>query len=522
MTVSPSEVQKLRDRVRTRGYQHYLYDMELKKVRGFENASIRFDFPVTALVGPNGAGKTTVLGAAGLIYEKVAPRRFFARSGSYDGSMSGWRVEYNMGVDGATVPRTASYTERVDDTRRSKWNRKAVARPVKVIGVNRTLPVSERSDVYKFAKGDFVGVQETRFKAEVTEAVERILGKAAADYLEVAADSGGKYSILARKPVSEGAGPAYSEFHFGAGEASIIRIVGEVEAVDDNALILIEEVENGLHPLATQRLVEYLVSVCRRKGCQVIFTTHSNAALKPLPGEAVWSAYRGQLTQGKLDIESLRALTGEIDTRLAVFSEDRFGSLMAEVTLRRYGDLTDGRLDLRGIEIHALGGAAPARDQARHNNNNNPARTFYAVAILDGDKCKESGYNPADTPSLRSDKGAFVTFFPGDGAPEAEILDAVDCAVKTNGKVLPRLTLALQMDTVHQEEVRQAIADALLTNTDRHTVFSDIGESLDFLSEMVTARAFVATWANFHDDEVKAIWDPVADYLPRLSDAATT
>lgn len=78
------------------------------------------------------------------------------------------------------------------------------------------------------------------------------------------------------------------------------------------------------------------------------------------------------------------------------------------------------------------------------------------------------------------------------------------------------------MDTVHQEEVRQAIKDALLTNTDRHTVFSDIGESLDFLSEMVTARAFAATWANFHDDEVRAIWDPVAAYLPRLSDAAPT
>lgn len=231
VNISPSEIHGLRDRVRKRGYKHYLYDMELKKLRGFIDATIRFDFPVTALVGPNGAGKTTVLGAAGLIYEEVVPRRFFARSGSYDGSMSGWRVEYNVSVDGTTVPRTASYTERVEDTRRSKWNRKAVPRPVKVIGVNRTLPVAERSDVYKFAKGDFVGTQETPFREEVTQAVERILGKKASDYLEVTADSEGKYSILVRKPVISSS-PAYSEFHFGAGEASIIRIVGEVESVD--------------------------------------------------------------------------------------------------------------------------------------------------------------------------------------------------------------------------------------------------------------------------------------------------
>ena len=133
--IRPSEVQDLFSRVRRRGYSHYLCGMEIKKLRGFRDAAIRFDFPVTALVGPNGAGKTTVLGAAGLIYEKVQPRRFFARGGAYDNSMSGWRVEYDVLSDGASIPRTASYTEANGDARRSKWNRKAVVRPVKVIGV---------------------------------------------------------------------------------------------------------------------------------------------------------------------------------------------------------------------------------------------------------------------------------------------------------------------------------------------------------------------------------------------------
>ena len=154
--------------------------------------------------------------------------------------------------------------------------------------MNRTLPLTERTDVQRFAKGDFVGVAEESFTHEVVSAVERILGKKAADYLQVHADEQGKYSILALKPSTEDT-PGYSEFHFGAGEASIIRIVSEIESVEDEALVLIEEVENGLHPIATRRLVEYLIAVCRRKGCQVIFTTHSNAALSPLPGEAVWS-----------------------------------------------------------------------------------------------------------------------------------------------------------------------------------------------------------------------------------------
>jgi hypothetical protein len=47
----------------------------------------------------------------------------------------------------------------------------------------------------------------------------------------------------------------YSQFHFGAGEASVIEMVTRIEAADNEALILIEEIENGLHPVATERMV---------------------------------------------------------------------------------------------------------------------------------------------------------------------------------------------------------------------------------------------------------------------------
>ena len=57
----------------------------------------------------------------------------------------------------------------------------------------------------------------------------------------------------------------YSEFHFGAGESSVIKMVMGIENAQDNSLILVEEIENGLHPLATLRLVDYLISVAERK-----------------------------------------------------------------------------------------------------------------------------------------------------------------------------------------------------------------------------------------------------------------
>ena len=91
----------------------------------------------------------------------------------------------------------------------------------------------------------------------------------------------------------------------------------------------------------------------RRKSCQVIFTTHSNDALAPLPTEAVWSAYRGRVTQGKLDVAALRTLTGQVEAQLAVFTEDAFAAMFAEVTLRAYCQAND--FEFAGIEIHSLG-----------------------------------------------------------------------------------------------------------------------------------------------------------------------
>src|SRR6188472_1416144 len=125
--IRDSIITALSERVRKRAYTKYLSGMRLVKLRGFEDVEVRFDFPVTALIGPNGAGKTTILGAAGLIYDSVPPRRFFAKSGAYDGSMRGWKIEYEL-LDRArggspVVSRTASHLK-------AKWNRDAVERVV--------------------------------------------------------------------------------------------------------------------------------------------------------------------------------------------------------------------------------------------------------------------------------------------------------------------------------------------------------------------------------------------------------
>lgn len=53
-SIRHSEIKRLEDKARKLNYSRYLYKVNLVKCRAFENQSITFDFPVTALIGPNG------------------------------------------------------------------------------------------------------------------------------------------------------------------------------------------------------------------------------------------------------------------------------------------------------------------------------------------------------------------------------------------------------------------------------------------------------------------------------------
>ena len=268
-------------------------------------------------------------------------------------------------------------------------------------------------------------------------------------------------------------------------------------------------------PVATRRLVEYLIDVSRRKACQVIFTTHSNDALAPLPNDAIWSSYQGRLTQGKLDVSALRTLTGQIDARLAIFTEDAFDEMFADVTLRAYGQRKG--IDRSSIKIHALGGAAPARDHTRFHNAN-PMRSFPAVCLLDGDKRAEAGYEPKlitfKQDGQNQQAGDDIIFGPGDANPEAVVFEQVLESLDMIANLVGKLTLAMQLDTPMQGRVRTSIEERSKTNRDRHLIYGQIGEDLDFLSESLVQRAFVTTWAYAFPAEVDAIWSPCSDLIP--------
>lgn len=487
--IRPSEIIGLAEKVSKGNYGKYLRKVTLRKVRGFTDRTVTFDFPVTAVVGPNGGGKSTVLGAAALAYKSVLPGRFFAEGGKHDASMQNWSIEYEVIDKGLSPNGTVSRTARFKEYR---WSRDSVLdREVKVFGVDRTLPATERTKLKKAATKAFAALKQEQLPPAVAAYVARILGKPVHGFEQLYVDQAGDITLFSDRTQE---GIEYSEFHFGAGEASVIRIVAEVESAPDGSMILIEEIENGLHPVATRRIVEYLIGVTKRKGCQVIFTTHSNDALAPLPSKGIWAAYNGEVLQGKLDVRALRTITGQIHAKLAIFVEDRFGEMMVTTALRVHGGI-----ELDAVKVHSMGGADPAI-QVNQQHNIDPTRQFASVCVLDGDQ------------SGRESREDLIFCLPGDSLPEAHVLDRV---MERLDAVSPKLALRLQLTVHDQERVKEVVRERALTNWDRHVTWEQIGVDLEFQSGSIVAGAFLATWAEEFPEEVAWLVDALGDHLPR-------
>ncbi|KIX58557.1 AAA family ATPase [Burkholderia pseudomallei] len=476
----------LREKVRNRDYGRYLIKASIGTLRGFGLEDISFDFPVTALIGPNGSGKSSVLGAAGCAYKPIKPGTFFPKSRVGDESMAGWVVFYEL-VDKElnarqTIRRTSSF-------RQAKWVRgDVVDRDVLFFGIERTVPAGEKTRYKALMKSTYVHVPPLEpLPTDVAQQVEHILGKSVTDYRVTRYGQGDQF-LVGRARDNQ-----FSEFHFGAGESSIIRMIMKIERLPANSLILIEEIENGLHPVAAQRMVEYLIDVADRKSIQTVFTTHSDYALTPLPDDAIWACIDGRLRQGKLSVGALRAVAGRVDKALAIFVEDEFAKHWVDAILRE----TLGE-DYDQIEVHAVRGDGNA--VATHQSHiRNPSINFRSLCVIDGDS------QQADN----ADEG--IIRLPG-RQPEQTVFDAIRARLSQD---LALLTVSCQRAPEVQERVAAVIESIANTNRDPHLLFNQVGIAIGFVPEVIVRGAFLSLWVRANRDFCDRLTVLVRAKLPR-------
>jgi len=484
--IRQSDITMLEERVKKLSYSRYLPTLRMENVRSFTNQTINFDFPVTAIIGTNGGGKSTILGAAALAYQSVKPGHFFPKSNIGDNSMANWRISYEI-VD-RSINLTAPFSRNARFIS-AKWRRDNIPdREVVAIPIQRTVPANELA---KFKQ--FIGIMQKTdvtiddLPEKITKTVSRILGKDASKYQRVSLKDDPSRSILVGMRNSND----YSQFHFGAGEASIIEMITSIEESDDYSLILIEEIENGLHPLATHKMVEYLFDVAKRKKSQIIFTTHSEHALDALPPKAIWACIDGSAYQGKLSIESLRALTGSVEKDSVIFVEDDFAKDLTEEMLRQYALPV-----LDKIQVHKAGGFPYVVEVLKHHRDN-PTVRHKAIALVDGD-------NP---PLVKPDDDVLVL---PDGVPESivfqHILENVDaCSALIQQRC--------QCPSLSQDIIVNAIRKVNFDTTDPHLLYSKLGERLGFISEIIVRRGLCSIYVQQNAGIIKPIVEKARERL---------
>jgi predicted ATPase len=476
--IRESQIRDLLLKVKEQDYGTYLRTVRLNKVRAFDGEVVNFDFPVTALIGTNGGGKSTILGAAAIAHKAIRPALFFPKSSIGDDSMKDWSIGYDL-IEKKKTPK--SLLQRTARFRNSKWARDdLIDRPVLYFGIIRTVPAGERREFKKLASinYEFSGSRAELGKA-VQDQVARILGKDVSKFQKATISSSQSFYVGGDGTLS------YSEFHFGAGESSVLRMVGEIETAPENALVLIEEIENGLHPVAVRRMVEYLIEVAARRSIQTIFTTHSEDALLPLPSEAIWSSIDGKVRQGRVSIEALRAITGRIDQRMAIFVEDQFAKEWVEAIIRH--DLPERIEEIGAYAVSGEGRAFSIHDGHRKNPAIN--KKLRSICVLDGDSSKDE------------DLTSGVIKLPG-ALPENVVFNYVRLQI---GALSMQLAVALHLAPEKDAAIQKVVEEVSMSNRDPHLLFSQVGLKAGMIPANIVSSAFIGLWLTGNKESASRI-----------------
>ncbi len=397
---------------------HFLSEIRLSGIRGIDDLRVMFDYPVSVIAGGNASGKSTVLFAAACAYnvpgagvKDFVPSTLFPDYRPKIGGRVDEKREVLIEFDYSTPDgRISMRWKRKTDWNRSfmgRKNAKQPERPVYLRTLSNLSNPSEVRSVLSMLRLNSAPV-ETPLTASQIEFAQRMLPFR---YSEVVSLSSGKKNLLF---AAQEGGAAYSEMHMAAGERVILHLAQEIAQLK-GALVLIDEVEAGLHPWVQQLLMLHLQQLALRNDLQVIVTSHSPVVLDSVPAHgrifldrdttgrvAVLPPYR-DVVQG--------ALYGRSGDMLNLLCEDD----AAEGILQGVFDYLRPLHSIRGesVRIGRDTGANEFPMHAKAFRRYGQIQNF--VFVLDGDQ-----RNSEVGPDIQREAGVDVPvlFLPGRGAPE--------------------------------------------------------------------------------------------------------
>ena len=397
---------------------HFLAEIHLEGIRGIEDIRGIFDYPVTVIAGGNGSGKSTMLFAAACAYKvpgagvkDFVPSTLFPDYRPKLGGREDRKREITIEFDYSTPDgRMSMRWKRSQGWNRSFMGRKKAMQPERHLYLRTLSNLSNPSEVRGVLSMSRLSSapQETPLTASQIEFAQQMLPFRYSEVVDLS--SGSKNLLFATQ---EG-GAVYSELHMAAGERSILRLSQEIAQLD-GALVLIDEVEAGLHPWVQQLLMLQLQQLALRNDLQIIVTSHSPVVLDSVPSHGRIFLDRDET--GRVAVRPpyrdivQKALYGRSGEALNLLCEDE----TAEGILNGIFDfmVREDSVMRESIRIGRDTGANEFPMHAAAFKKFGQIQNF--VFVLDGDK-RDS--NIEQQIGRQADSDVTVLFLPGREAPE--------------------------------------------------------------------------------------------------------
>ena len=277
-------LEQIHQQLRAKKSNIFLDALNIRNFRGIQDLTISFKFPVCVLAGANACGKTTVLFACSCAYKvpgagikDFVPTTLFPNL-TVKGNPTISDVE-----DATVFEYYYTQNGKKSNMRWSKgksWNKSGGQQPERMLYLrtlaNLTSPSEVRS-VLQIGQGVF---NTETLTSDLIAFAQRILPF---NYAKITILKKGKKTLMIATREEENG--QYSEFHMSSGERAILHISRDLSNLKD-AIVLIDEIEAGLHPFTQQQIMLELQRLALRNDLQIIVTSHSPVILDCVPIEA--------------------------------------------------------------------------------------------------------------------------------------------------------------------------------------------------------------------------------------------
>lgn len=358
-----------------------LTTIEVKgRIRGLCDAKMHMEYPISAIAGKNGCGKSTILALAACAFHnktEYSPYGFKKKYYTY-GDFFTFAANED-GISNVSINYTINTTtDKKTDTRRKKpsgkWNdfNTRFKRKVAFLGINRIVPPSE-SNVHKNYKRLFTDedIKQT-LATKIADHMSKIFGH---PYKNMTLQVHNTYRLfqVERNHIS------YSGFNMGAGENAVLQLLIELYTIGTGGLLVIDELELGLHIEAQIALIHELKEICKDQKCQIVCSTHSEYILDALPPEGRFliegSGGVTAIVNGVSARYAFGKMAGISSQELDIFTEDEVGAAV----VRNY---LPANIRER-VNIYPIGSdQAVVRQIAAHYRIDK----LNCIAFMDGDK----------------------------------------------------------------------------------------------------------------------------------------